>query len=202
MTFSRHLIRTIAVISFLCALPSASRGQTPTNTWADIATGAYSWSDATKWDVAPAIGGSNSAILQFNATGANAYTANNDLAGTFVLNGLLLNSSSTGLTTISGNQLEFQTDPVGPTLPVLNQNSSGAVTISNALLLTNNLTLGGTGEGLVTLSGAITGAGTLTMNNSVGEVVLSNASNTYAGTTITAGRLAATAVGARRHQRG
>src|SRR3954469_23875868 len=96
-----NTIRRCLWASLLSALAvsSAERaaGQVPTNTW--IATASGSWSTTTNWDTAPAAGGSSSTVLQFNNSGSTVYTATNDL-GTFQLNGLILNSSSSGLTTL------------------------------------------------------------------------------------------------------
>src|SRR4051794_27631535 len=80
----------------LAALATPTMAQTPTNTWTNAAaSGTLNWSDAANWNTAPAAGGSTTTIRQFNATGSASYTANDDLAGTFSLLGVNLNSSST-----------------------------------------------------------------------------------------------------------
>ena len=60
----------------------------------------------------------------FGATGAQTYTANNDLTGILV-NTLTLNSTSTAAVAISGNSLAFRTDDTAEAIP---QSGSGAVT--------------------------------------------------------------------------
>lgn len=166
-----------------CALmPGQSWGQTPTNTWTATSTG--NWSAASNWDtnpLAPTSGATT--ILQFNASTTDNYTATNDILNPFVLNGLLLNSTSTNPITIAGFQLNFSIN--GATNPVLNQNNTGAVVISNDILISNPLTIGGSGSGLLTLNGVISG-GALTMGGA-GTVILGGNNTFTGGLTINSG---------------
>jgi autotransporter-associated beta strand protein len=149
-------------------------------------------------------------VLRFGGTGTQQYTSTNNLtlaatpatnndANRFLVNRMVLNSSSSNGQTIASNGtnvLRFGST-IGIT-PQIQQTNTGAFTISHAAELTNaGLILGGSGTGTVTMSGAIgqqsgtTGAiaktGTSTFNL--------NGANTYTGATfITAGTLGVASV--------
>ena len=80
-------------------------------TWTNAAGG--NWSVGANWGgTAPAPGGSATTTLTFGAAGiiGSSYTANNDLAGVFAVNGLSFNGSaaaSVTLTANAGNSLNF-----------------------------------------------------------------------------------------------
>lgn len=133
-----------------------------TNTYTPV--GPFTWSTAANWNVTPPVGGSATTVLQFNNSGSSFYDALNDLAGTFQLNGLLLNSTSSRVSIISGNALNFTQDGASNN-PVLNQNGSSAFVINNNFSVTDPLTIGGTGTGTVVLNGAITNTGGITVSN-------------------------------------
>jgi hypothetical protein len=185
LTTRGHLLAAIA----LAVLAAPASAQTPTNTWTNSAgTGTLNWSDATNWNSAPLAGGNPTSILQFNAVDPANYTANNDLAGTFSLQGLLFNSSSTGTITLSGNALSFPT-----TGALINQLGTGAVAINGPLTLTNtssgnDVVIGGPGSGTITFNGLISGSGGLNVTNYGGvTVVLSNAGNAFGTAGLTGG---------------
>jgi autotransporter-associated beta strand protein len=156
----------VVVLSLAAAGPAAA--QTPTNTFTPNTPTAvpylYSWSAGANWDVPPAPGGSLDSVLQFNATGTQSYNAVNDLTGTCQMNGLLFDSTSSGVTVLSGNALNFTTSSTSA-LPVLSQNGSGAAVVNNTLTATNLLTLGGTGTGALVLNGNVTNTGGLAFAN-------------------------------------
>lgn len=159
---ARGLILATAVAS-VSSILSSSQAQN----WATSVNG--NWTDGTKWvgGVAPVSGATTA--LTFGASGAAAYTATNDNAGTFTLNSITGTSTSTGLITLAGNQLSF-----GGTNPAINQNGSGAIQISNAIDLAARLTFGGTGSGTVALTGPITSTPVASFTTGNG-ITLSNA---------------------------
>jgi hypothetical protein len=95
-------------------------------TWLNPNSG--SWSIAGNW-----VGGvvpfpSASTQLTFNASGAQSYTAFNDIADPFTLNALRFNASSTGPIQIAGGGLRFDGATAGIT-----QSGNGLARISSAL---------------------------------------------------------------------
>jgi autotransporter-associated beta strand protein len=162
----------------LAFLPAAARGQ---YVW----TGAGpdgNWGTAANWNSGVPVPGLNTS-LTFAGT-ANLSAADNLAAG-FQLNSLVFAPGS-GAFNLSGASLNFVNSgsAVGPTIT---QNSTTAITIGNALSLSNTLTFSGVGN--ATLSGVISGAGGLTVSGS-GTLTLT-AADTYTGATaVTAGTLA------------
>src|SRR5262245_7891566 len=102
MRLARPLFAAVALV----ALAGPAAAQAPTFTW--IGTSSGNWSGGTKWQgsTPPPAGGGATQVLQFNNNSTSLYQANNDLAGTFVLNGLILNAPG-GFPTIAGNPLRF-----------------------------------------------------------------------------------------------
>ena len=148
-------------------------------TWNSAIAG--NWSDSTKWTVgsgSPNSTGLNGYILNFNTAGT--YTATNDLSASFVLNQLNFGGSSV---TLAGNGMVLAAN--GSTLPVINQNSSSSVTISEPVSLGSNVTVAGTLAGQLNLAGLVSGSGSLTKSNSGTLQLYGNlAANTYSGGTI------------------
>jgi hypothetical protein len=136
------------------------------------------WSDPTQW--AQGVPANNfDTDLLFLGSGSASYTSTNDIAGTFSLNSITLNSSSTASSTIAGSGLSFVTDTTASVTPSITQSGSGAFTISNPLTATNALTLGGAGTGVVALGGVISGSGGLSFTG--GNWQFTNAANTFTG---------------------
>ncbi len=127
--------------------------------------------------------------IVFGGSGSDSYTATNNF-GSFNLNQLTLESTSSGLVTVTGGTLNFLTNTALAT-PRLTQNGTGAATLASALSLTNLLTIDGTGTGLLSLTGVLSGAGGLTLNG-VGTTVLSNTNTMTGVVTLTSGTLRAT----------
>lgn len=176
--------RVVCVFALIISFQNSELwGQSPSNTWNGTASDL--WSNAANWTGgAPASAAAT--VLQFNASGSTTYTATNDIANPFLLNGLLLNSSSTNPIALSGSDLSFVTN--GTATPVLRQLGSGSVSINNNLVLTNSLTLLGSGTGTVTLSGSLSGAGTFTQR--AGSLMISGNNSGYSSAFTVANGLA------------
>ncbi len=161
-----------------------------TNSWTNTVSG--NWTAATNWTPgAPASAPTN--ILQFLASAGVSYTATNNFASPFILNRLVLNSTSSNLITLAGNSLQFTQNVA--VAPQLLQNGSGAFLISNAIVLATNITFTGTGTGAVTIAGIISGNQNFTKS---GNYTLTlNGVNTFGGTgrtiTLNGGTLAVSA---------
>ncbi len=145
------------------------------------------WATANHWspNTVPTAG-SATGLLFPNVGGV--YTANNNIAGTFILNQIQLSETNSALSNvISGNQLEFQ--GLGARI---RQMGPAPYTISAPLNLVTDLTvdgLNGPGTGQVTLSGVLTGAGGV-IKNGPNTYALTNGTLNYTGnTTITSGTL-------------
>ncbi len=146
--------------------------------WTNTVSG--NWSGSVNWNgSSPTVGGALSDVINFNQSGT--YSANNDLAGTFLLNQINFGGANV---TLTGNGLLFTN--VAATLPALNQTSAASVTVSNSLTFSANVTVGGGGSGAVTLAGGISGTGGLIYTNP-GVLTLSGAETYSGGTTIRAG---------------
>jgi hypothetical protein len=106
-----------------------------TETW-NVFTGTNNSSVGTNWldGTAPA-GGDPTLDAIFGGTGADTYTANNDIVS-LLLNTLTFTSNSTGVVSIAGSVLDFNIDN---TPPAINQNGSGAITIDAGIKATNDL---------------------------------------------------------------
>jgi autotransporter-associated beta strand protein len=159
---SHSTFRSIFV-AFIAAALSGNRAaaQTPTNTWiATTTTG--NWSGTGNWDTNSQPASAATTVLQFNNSGSLAYTATQDIANPFLLNGLIFNSSSTGTTTINnlaGDSFSFVAN--GGAGPFLFQNSTGAAIIgtTGTVAFAANSTFGGGGTGSVTISSPTTFSG-------------------------------------------
>ena len=161
---------------FAALITAAASAQTATNTW--IATASGNWSNAGNWDVNGVPASAATTVVQLNNFSGSAFTATQDIAAGFQLNGLIFNGTS-GITVTngSGDSLSFAAN--GATGPFIYQNNSGAGTIGTA--------------GTVTFAASPTfaggGAGTLTVSS---PVVLQGSGVTFAGynTTTISGTIA------------
>jgi fibronectin-binding autotransporter adhesin len=127
-------------------------------------------------------------VLVFPGT-VGDYVANNNLnptLGNFQLN--LLNLTATvGSPTISGNPLQFVTS--GTTAPQITKPGGSTYTITNNMVLTNDLSISGAGGGSLNLGDStgqvamtISGPGSLTINRAGNTPFYST--NTYSGGTV------------------
>ena len=140
----------ILVIAWF-ATAAVAHAQT-TNTWTSATNGF--WTIATNWLPGTPVSSTNTTLL-FNASGGMNYRATNNNNGNFLVNQLILNSSSTNTISLSGGALQFSLGSAGAAQ--LLQENSGAVNITNALVLDTNMTFGGSGTGAVNVAGLISG---------------------------------------------
>ncbi len=163
-------------------------------------SGSDSWSAGTNWDATPVSG--SDTLLRFIDSNATVFgngltiVSNNDIAGTFLLNGLDLQGTQSTTTvsnlTISGNDLSFVSN--GATTPVVNLNAlapntrltytiSNNVHLADDTLFTGNGTVGAASASTAgfNLTGTLSGTGSLTKTGnsklSLGSGVSSNTIN-------------------------
>ncbi|HEV7403502.1 MAG TPA: autotransporter-associated beta strand repeat-containing protein [Chthoniobacteraceae bacterium] len=144
--------RASCAASFAAALLGGSSALAATEVWTG-ATG--NWSTDTNWldGTAPTAGGDQAQALRFTYGGTSAATFTNDLAGTFLLNSLLLDSATPGSLTLAGAALQFS----GAT-PQIAMLGSASLTVSENLVLSpasGAVSITGSGSGGLTLSGTI-----------------------------------------------
>lgn len=147
------------------------------------------WNIDSAWADSLAPASSLDTVLSFSGSGTSSYNATNNFAGTFNLNALLFDSSSTGTVTVTGGTLNFLNDSLSAG-PRVTQSGAGNVNLNSALVLGNTLTLDGAGTGSLALNGVVSGSGGLT-KTSAGTVTMGGTTaNTYTGTTtVSAGEL-------------
>lgn len=149
------------------------------------------WSNPAEWTSGVPSSGTDTELI-FGSSGPSAATFTDDIGtGTFNLNEIQLDSTCLATQTIAANapanSLTFVANSLS-VVPEILQNGSGSFLISNNLVLSNSLTIAGSGSGGLTLSGAISGTGGLTINGA--SVVSLGGANTYTGiTTINSGVL-------------
>ncbi|HEX4591756.1 MAG TPA: hypothetical protein VH120_17600, partial [Gemmataceae bacterium] len=172
-----------AVVFAIALIPTTATAQTATNTW--IATASGNWSIAGNWDANGVPASASTTVVQFNGGSGAAYTATQDIAAGFLLNGLINNNTAgPTVTSATGDSLTFVAN--GGTGPFIYQNSSGSFTIgasgNAAYTIAGNLTLGGGGTGIIGLANplifqgsAITLAGFNTTSNGGGAALPSSA---------------------------
>jgi autotransporter-associated beta strand protein len=183
------------MISPICSSIALAATFTYNRATSNSSATADQWSAATNWNATPPSATDTTLTFGLSTTllpaGATLFT-NNNIAGDFKLNRLNFTYSSTSLSprpqvAISGNRLEFVND--GATAPLLNISPDGVptpiLTISNPILLTNDLTVNGTPGSDTNLAGIVSGPGKLTKTNT-GNLTLSGANTYSGGTTLSA----------------
>lgn len=169
--------------------PAPNHDPNYTRTATNTAGTSDQWSAGTNWDATPTSGTTTQlvfggAVPASLAAGVNVFT-NNDIAGNFQLN--ILNFTYAGpasgtapTVTISGSPLEFISN--AGTLPTMSIAAGGTVkpllTISNNIVVTNNLSIAGTSDGI--LSGAISGSSSVTKTGA-GKLTLSGDNSGFTG---------------------
>jgi fibronectin-binding autotransporter adhesin len=162
------------------------QAQTPTQTWTSATTG--NWATPGNWLSNSIATSASTTIIEFQGSGSTAAVLTNDLPDNpFLANGFVLNSTNSVGVTIAGiNPFQFVVD--GANNPFINQNNTGAVTITAPIDVTAPLTFGGSGAGAVTLSGLITGTGAMTKTSS-GTLSITGQNTNTAGITVSSGTL-------------
>ena len=161
----------LLALPLFCGLVAPALAQTFTYTTGT--TGNWStnaWSGGT----VPSPGGGSGYQLVFSNSGNSSYNltyTDNFGTGTFDLNSLTLNGNESFNIASSGTTpdvLTFVSN--GGTSPTINQNDTlvGGSTISSAILISNALTIDGTGADALTLSGGITNTAGMTINDTGG----------------------------------
>lgn len=133
------------------------------------------WSTLNNWVAGAPVSADDTGIV-FTASTVQT-TATQNIANPFLLNTLTFDATS-NVTAISGNQLNFTSTTATLLPPALTQSSSINVVISNPILLSGQLNIGGTGSGTLTLSGPISGSPTGLLKNGPGTLILSG-NNTF-----------------------
>ena len=155
----------VLLVAALATTPAAAQ------TWTRAASG--SWMNGSNWSPTGVPASSQNTQLTFGATSNAAMT--DDIAGTFGFNQMTFNAGDPAYT-LSGNPLSSLTssgnNPAGIVL-----NSFSQTTISNNLVLTNAVTMSGSGPGVLVLNGIISGPGGL-MYSAAGSLQLTNTGNT------------------------
>lgn len=187
--------------------------QNTTGNWADntSSTTGSRWRNADNQNALSPVGTiTTDLILRFNGSGTQQYTSTNNLtlaatpatntdANRFLVNRMVLNSSSSNAQTIASNGTNILR--FGSTIgiaPQIQQNNTGAFTISHDAELTNaGLILGGAGTGVVAMTGAIgqQSATTGALVKAGASTFTLSGANTYQGATyIGAGTLGVSSV--------
>ncbi len=166
---SRFLTAALLLaLPLFCGLVSPALAQTFTYTTGT--TGNWS-TNAWNGGTVPSAGGGSSYQLVFSNSGNSSYNltyTDNFGTGTFDLNSLTLNGNESFNIASSGTTpdvLTFVSN--GGTSPTINQNDTlvGGSTISSAILISNALTIDGTGADALTLSGGVTNTAGMTIND-------------------------------------
>src|SRR4029453_13341957 len=128
------------------------------------------------WTVGTAPPSGPTTELTFTATGANSYTATNNIANPFLLRRLVLDKSGTGMITIApaagGGALTFT-----GTAPELANFGSGAVMVSTPLNIAADTLFTGQGKGTGTLGGTVNeGGGGFGLNTAMASTYVFTAS--------------------------
>ncbi|MFZ2639966.1 MAG: autotransporter-associated beta strand repeat-containing protein, partial [Verrucomicrobiia bacterium] len=180
---TRRALQVGCVLATTLLFPALTPSVQAQNTFTNQTTG-Y-WNAAGSWvgGATPAAGGSSNYIIIFNNAATDWSTNNDGLGNAFVLNQLVFNGAgAVNLTNAGNTNFIFSADSLGA-LPQINQNNNLANTIYSGMILSNNLTVGGSGSaGLLTLRGVVSGSGSLTMTGAFALLLTTN--NTYTGGTI------------------
>lgn len=181
-----YLIDTFAGALYKIRATSNATAHVATDVWIGVSDGL--WSADENWEdlVAPIPGGANDQVLEFNYSDAGpAPTFTNDLAGTFVLNGLVLNSPGEVGFSVAGNELEFAVNSSSSDLPFISAVGATPVSVGLDLVVQDVLTLDGAGSE-VTFGGVVSGPGGLIIDRPDSTTILAGDS-TYSGETVVRG---------------
>ncbi len=142
---NRRMVVAVALVLTPVLFAGTAIGQTPTNTW--IATASGNWSGAN-WDANGVPVSGAATVVQFNGGSGVSYTATQDIAAGFQLNGIIGNNSGSGATVTANTGDSFTFVANGGVGPFIDQNSSGTLTLGAAITsptatFNASLTLGG-----------------------------------------------------------
>jgi autotransporter-associated beta strand protein len=171
-----------------------SSGTTPTTVSipSSVAPSSITFNNSARaYTLSGPIGGNSSLVV--NGGGQVTLTGTNTFAGVVQINSGTLNVTTDAGLGDSGNLVVMSTPTTQGTLAVANGFiSNREFTLHGAA----NFSVGSVGTDSASITGILDGGGSL-VKQGPGELVLSNASNSYNGsTTISAGKLSATATGA------
>ena len=140
-----RLIRRLGTAAVLVGLPLFAGQAAAQFVWTGTTSG--NWSDVTKWQGGTVPVSGSTTTISF---GDGSYTATDDIANPFTLNGLTFTNTGTGASgvTIAGGTLNF-----AGTNPTITK-GTGDATISAPITLGANLTTAG-GAGTLTLTGGV-----------------------------------------------
>lgn len=175
MTTTLSRLRRLACLG-IALLPATPLLTAAEFTWTNLNNGA--WGTAANWIGGAPVSAADT-VLRFTNSGSSTYTATNNVANPFQLNQLIFDSTSSGQTRLIGSQLSFVNS--GAILPLVLQNNTGTVVISNAITSSTNLTFAGSGSGAVTVAGVISGANANLIHNGPYTLTLTG-NNTFGGT--------------------
>jgi autotransporter-associated beta strand protein len=151
-----------------------------------IGSGSGNWSSSANWQTGAIPNPASDTILIFNATNAQSFTANQDLASPFQLQTFSFFNLNTGTTQfITGSPLEFvnnTTNGVANSLNSINGNPTGPFQIQNNLILDGYTPVNVGTTGTLTLSGTISGAGSIYFES--GNIAVPSSNSYTGGTTI------------------
>src|SRR5262245_37668576 len=170
----RNSRRWRLLASEIALTPFASEAQT----WISAVSG--SWSEPARWTAMPVP--APSTVLFFSPTGAQTYTATDDVGGPFLLNAINFGGTSSGSITIAAGSLSMLR--FAGAVPAINNISTSQITLGGRLSIPAggmaiNLTPGN--NNVSTVAAVIGGAGNLSITNTgVGSVQL-QARNTFTG---------------------
>jgi autotransporter-associated beta strand protein len=189
MSALAHKLRNFQLVGGLLAtmaltIPASAQ------TWKTTGTAGGNWNTPAKWTPTGVPTSSYSTSLTFTSTIlTGAYTATDNIAGTFELNAITFNTGiiGTGITIAAsgGSQLSFG----GTNASITNTSTSllkAAATISAPVVLAGDTTVNGGGLGVV-FSGGVSGSGGMTINGTV--TFTGSTASTYSGATLVNGQL-------------
>jgi autotransporter-associated beta strand protein len=189
ITNTRPSLSIFGLLSVTLGILLAAVGAQAETVFTNTASG--NWSTAANWggNVQPASGGARDYTIIAKAVSAVVVATNDRPAGgDFLLNQLVYTNATGGSYTLFGTGNLIFTNNTSAAAPQVLQETSRPMTLTNAVVLGNNIAFAGSGMGAVIINRDITGAGSLTMNGNY-ELTLSGSNSFTGGITLNAGTL-------------